>query len=253
MLKNHPTLKHILGRAGWYFVTFLVAVTINFFLPRLGKRQPGRRDHGQGQRRHGHQDCCASKRSSTSKSSGSCEVDAQGKVMRGTDGKPMQAPRSVTQFVNYLGMSLRGDLGSSILQHPKQVSDIIKTALPWTLALQLPTIIFGWLIGNVLGALAAYKRGVFDKVLYPMALLTSAIPAFCFGILLVYVFGIRTGVVPGRRAATTTGSRPSSATPSFRARPTTTCCRSSRCSCSSSAARPSACARCASTSLAPTT
>jgi peptide/nickel transport system permease protein len=88
-------------------------------------------------------------------------------------------------------MSLRGDLGGSILQHPKRVSEIIKTALPWTLALQLPTIIFGWLIGNVLGALAAYKRGVFDKVMYPLALLASAIPAFCFGILLVYIFGIR--------------------------------------------------------------
>ena len=34
------TMKHILGRAGWYFLTFLVAVTINFFLPRLGDANP---------------------------------------------------------------------------------------------------------------------------------------------------------------------------------------------------------------------
>jgi peptide/nickel transport system permease protein len=88
-------------------------------------------------------------------------------------------------------MSLRGDLGGSILQHPKRVSEIIKTAIPWTLALQLPTIIFGWLIGNILGALAAYKRGVFDRIFYPGALLMSAIPAFCFGILLVYWFAIK--------------------------------------------------------------
>jgi len=40
MLKNHPVLKHILGRAAWYLVTFLVAVTINFFLPRMGKANP---------------------------------------------------------------------------------------------------------------------------------------------------------------------------------------------------------------------
>ena len=40
MLRNHPTLKHILGRAGWYLLTFLVAVTINFFLPRLGDANP---------------------------------------------------------------------------------------------------------------------------------------------------------------------------------------------------------------------
>jgi peptide/nickel transport system permease protein len=59
------------------------------------------------------------------------------------------------------------------------------------LALQLPTIVFGWLIGNILGALAAYKRGVFDRVFYPGALLMSAIPAFCFGMLLVYSFAIK--------------------------------------------------------------
>ncbi len=40
MLANYPTLRHILGRAGWYFITFLVAVTINFFLPRLGDANP---------------------------------------------------------------------------------------------------------------------------------------------------------------------------------------------------------------------
>src|SRR6185369_2765135 len=90
-----------------------------------------------------------------------------------------------------LAMSLQGDLGTSILQYPKPVSEIITNALPWTLCLQLPTIVFGWIIGNLLGALAAYKRGVFDRLLYPLALLVSAVPAFCFGILTVYFFGIK--------------------------------------------------------------
>ena len=40
MLKQNPTLRHILGRAGWYFLTFLVAVTINFILPRMGDANP---------------------------------------------------------------------------------------------------------------------------------------------------------------------------------------------------------------------
>jgi peptide/nickel transport system permease protein len=40
MLRKNPTLRHILGRAAWYFVTFLVAVTVNFFLPRLGDANP---------------------------------------------------------------------------------------------------------------------------------------------------------------------------------------------------------------------
>ncbi|HEX7451592.1 MAG TPA: ABC transporter permease [Polyangiaceae bacterium] len=189
MLKNYPTLKHILGRAGWYFVTFLVAVTINFFLPRLGDANPV--DVMMAKASAGLDSASArEKEEAYLKEFGLVQVDDAGHVKRNEQGKPLRTSL-LSQFVNYLGMSLRGDLGGSILQHPKRVSEIIKTALPWTLALQLPTIVFGWLIGNVLGALAAYKRGVFDKVMYPLALLTSAIPAFCFGILLVYFFGIR--------------------------------------------------------------
>jgi peptide/nickel transport system permease protein len=189
MLKNHPALKHILGRAGWYFVTFLVAVTINFFLPRMGKANPV--DTIMAKVSVGLDTKSAkAKEEQYLKDFGLVEVDGAGKVKRSPDGKPIKTSLA-SQFGSYLGMSLQGDLGGSILQHPKRVSEIIKTAIPWTLALQLPTIIVGWLIGNILGALAAYKRGVFDKVFYPLALLMSAIPAFCFGLLLVYWFGIK--------------------------------------------------------------
>lgn len=189
MLNNHPTLKHILGRAGWYIVTFLVAVTINFFLPRLGDANPV--DAMMAKAASGLDKASArEKEEAYLKEFNLVEVDDKGAVKRDAAGRPVRTSLA-SQFVNYLGMSLRGDLGSSILQHPKRVSEIIKAAIPWTLALQLPTIVFGWLIGNVLGALAAYKRGVFDRVMYPLALLTSAIPAFCFGMLLVYVFGVR--------------------------------------------------------------
>lgn len=189
MLKNHPALKHILGRAGWYFITFLVAVTINFFLPRLGDANPV--DAMMAKASAGLDVKSArAKEEQYLKEFGLAVVNEKGEVVRGADGKPLRTSL-MSQFARYLSMSLRGDLGSSIPQYPRRVGDMIKTALPWTLALQLPTIILGWLIGNVLGALAAYKRGVFDKVFYPGALLMSAVPAFCFGILLKYWLGIK--------------------------------------------------------------
>lgn len=189
MLSNHPTLEHIVRRAGWYFVTFLVAITINFFLPRLGDGNPV--DTIVAKVSAGLDSASAkSKEEAYLKEFNLVELDARGQVKRDARGRPVRTSLG-QQFLNYLGMSLRFDLGSSILQHPKRVSEIIKSALPWTLALQLPTIVFGWLLGNLLGALAAYQRGVFDRVLYPLALLASAIPAFCFGMLLVYVLGIR--------------------------------------------------------------
>jgi peptide/nickel transport system permease protein len=190
MLRNHPALKHFLGRAGWYFVTFLFAISINFMLPRLGAANPVDVIMAKLSVQNMDQAAARDKEEAYLKEFGLVEVDAAGKVKRDAQGKPEKTPL-VIQFLRYVRMSLRGDLGSSILQHPKRVSDIIGTAVPWTLALQLPTIILGWFIGNGLGALAAYKRGAFDKLLYPLALLTSAIPAFCFGILLVYLFGIK--------------------------------------------------------------
>ncbi|MFZ5896547.1 MAG: ABC transporter permease [Myxococcota bacterium] len=190
MLKNHPALRHILGRAGWYFVTFLVAVTINFFLPRMGDASPIDTILAKAAGPALDTKAAREKEEAYMKEFALVEVDDQGKVLHDAAGKPIPSPLS-KQFINYLGMSLRGDLGTSILQYPRRVSEIIKSALPWTLALQLPTIILGWIIGNMLGALAAYKRGVFDKAFYPLALLASAIPAFCVGIGLVYIFGIR--------------------------------------------------------------
>jgi peptide/nickel transport system permease protein len=189
MLKNSPALRHIVSRAGWYFATFLVAVTINFILPRLGDASPvdvimARAGSNLDAK------TARAREEAYLKEFGLVAVDDAGEIVRDDAGKPVKASL-VFQFVNYVKMSLSGDLGTSILQHPKRVTEIIKTALPWTVALQLPTIILGWIFGNLLGALAAYRRGAFDRLLYPLALLTSAVPAFCFGILLVYVFGIQ--------------------------------------------------------------
>lgn len=190
VLKNHPSIRHVLGRAGWYFVTFLVAVTINFLLPRLGDASPIDTIMARAEGPSLDSKAAREREEAYLKEFALVEVDSQGRVLHDSAGKPVRTSLP-KQFGNYVLMSLRGDLGASILQYPRRVSEIIKSALPWTLALQLPTIVLGWVIGNLLGALAAYKRGVFDKALYPLALLASAVPAFCVGIGLVYIFAIR--------------------------------------------------------------
>ena len=187
-LQNHPRLRHSLGRALWYFVTFVVAIAVNFFLPRLGDQSPvdtliARAGESLDTRTAREQE------EAYLKEFGLVEVDHAGKIVRAADGKPVETSLP-SQFARYLSLSLQGDLGTSILQYPKSVNEIIGAALPWTIALQLPAIVLGWICGNLLGALAAYRRGFFDKGLYPLALLLSAIPAFCVGILLVFVFSI---------------------------------------------------------------
>ena len=114
MLKNYPTLKHILGRAGWYFVTFLVAITINFFLPRLGDANPV--DTMMAKASAGLDSASAKeKEEAYLKEFNLVEVDEAGKVKHDAHGKPVRTSLG-HQFLNYLEMSLQGDLGGSILQ-----------------------------------------------------------------------------------------------------------------------------------------
>lgn len=194
MFKNHPTLRYILTRGGWYFLTFLVAITINFFLPRLGPSNPvdvilAKAGGGMSDK------ATREKEEAYLKEFGLAEVDKQGTVLRDANGAPVRTS-SWKQFVNYLGMCLKGDLGTSFLNYPKKVTEIIRTAVPWTIALQLPTIVLAWFFGNILGALAAYRRGIFDKLFFPFALGLNSIPFFAFGMILVYLLGIYWPVFP---------------------------------------------------------
>jgi peptide/nickel transport system permease protein len=173
----HPQAAYFLKRSGWYLMTFLVAVLLNFMLPRLGPTNPI--------------DTIMTKLQSPGMDSREYMRIYNSFAAEFNLDKPVHI-----QFLTYLVKVLRGDLGVSFTQHPLSVNAIIGKALPWTLALQIPALLLGWIFGNVLGALAAYKRGVFDKVFYPLSLFFSSIPYFCFGIVLVYLFGIQLEWLP---------------------------------------------------------
>jgi len=188
MLKRFPRVKYIADRAFWYFLTFLVAVSINFFLPRLGKSNPvdvimGKVGAGLGA------EAAKVKEEAYLKEFGLVKVDKAGVIVRDEAGKPVRATL-MSQFGKYVIMTLKGDLGTSFSKYPKTVGQIVADALPWTLALQFPTIILGWLFGNIIGALAAYKRGVYDYVAFPLSLIACSIPFFAVGMLLLYYFAI---------------------------------------------------------------
>ncbi|MFN8400234.1 MAG: ABC transporter permease [Anaerolineales bacterium] len=99
--------------------------------------------------------------------------------------KPM-----IEQFLIYIKNVTRGDFGFSFSQYPRTVSDVIGASIWWTLALQFPAIIVGWLIGNTLGALAAYLKGGFDKVLMPISIFVSNFPAFGMAVIFMVIFGV---------------------------------------------------------------
>ncbi len=174
---NHQSTRYFARRFGWYGLTLFVAMLLNFTLPRLGPANPV--------------DTIMTRLSSPGMDSREYLKLYEHYMQAFNLDKPLPV-----QFVTYVGRTLRGDLGVSFTHHPLTVTDLIGRALPWTLALQIPALLFGWLVGNVLGALAAYRRGIFDRLLYPASLFMSSIPYFCLAIVLVYVFGIQLQWLP---------------------------------------------------------
>jgi peptide/nickel transport system permease protein len=100
------------------------------------------------------------------------------------------------QFFVYVGNLFQGDLGTSFGQYPASVNSLIAAALPWSLVLQIPAILIGWIVGNALGAIAAFKGGWFDHGAFLGSLFLTSIPYYCLAIVLLYVFGVQLGLLP---------------------------------------------------------
>lgn len=163
--------KYLLNKLVWFLITIVCAFVLNFILPRL---MPGDPVAG----------IVARLAQGMSSSTGMKEVYQRYVELFGTN-KPM-----LTQFFIYVKNMLRGDFGLSFSQYPRPVADILRTSLLWTLALQFPAIIVGWLVGNTLGVLAAYLKGGFDKVLMPVSIFVSNLPAFGMAIILLVIFAV---------------------------------------------------------------
>jgi len=170
--------KYFLKKSAWYLLTLFVAVLLNFMLPRLIPGNPV---------------AVIAARSMGNVMDQSTVKKIYDDYMAafGLD-KPV-----FIQFFIYVGNLLRGNLGASFYQYPRTVSDIIGSSVYWTLMLQIPAILTGWFLGNVLGALTAYRKGVFDRVLFPVFLFFSAVPVFGLAYINVYSFAVKLNLFPG--------------------------------------------------------
>jgi peptide/nickel transport system permease protein len=102
----------------------------------------------------------------------------------------------VVQYVDWLARAVQGDMGKSILFH-YSVTDEIAHRLPISLSLGIMALIVGVVVGPVLGAVSAVRRGSWlDSCLTVAATLGITAPSFWVGIMLIYVFGLKLGLLP---------------------------------------------------------
>ncbi|CAB50445.1 ABC transporter permease [Pyrococcus abyssi] len=156
-----------------YFLTFLFAVTLNWLLPRLMPGDPIQ--------------------IMINSALGLSPQERETLLKFYEDLYGLNKPLYV-QFINFWKSLLRGDLGYSIL-YRDSVSNIIKHALPYDIAILFPAIVLSWIIGNWLGALAG-KNKKYDKYLMPVFYFLASIPYFWFAMVLVYFLGVKLNIFP---------------------------------------------------------
>ncbi|KUK22515.1 MAG: Binding-protein-dependent transport systems inner membrane component [Thermotoga sp. 47_83] len=171
--------KYLLRRFIFLLVTYIVATTIVFILPRAIPGNPLSQ--------------ILSNLSRVAQANPEAIRAAEKTLMEEFGlGKPWYV-----QYFEFITKALRGDLGTSITFYPRKVIDLIIPVIPWTLALLLPATIVAWILGNSLGALAAYKRNTWiDKGVLTTSLIVSQIPYYWLGMIFIFLFGVKLGWLP---------------------------------------------------------
>jgi len=102
----------------------------------------------------------------------------------------------VTQYVDYVGKALRGDLGTSYYSQTP-VAKEIATRFPATIELAVAAILFASVVGILLGVMAAVKKNsIFDAAGTVFALIGVSIPIFWLGILFIMFFSATLHLLP---------------------------------------------------------
>ncbi len=166
-------MSFILRRLGMYVVAAWVALTINFFIPRL---MPG----------------------NAVQSIMSKFPDLQPSAYRALEAMlGVGNPGSLWhQYWSYMDDVLHLNFGTDVSQYPAQVSTLIGETLPWTLTLVGMATVIAFLIGTALGILAGWRHGgSLDRVL-PGLMFLQAIPYFFFALILIELFAVKLHVFP---------------------------------------------------------
>lgn len=95
-----------------------------------------------------------------------------------------------SQYLTFWQRLFKGDFGPSFAQFPTPVMTLIRTSLPWTLGLLLTSTILSWIIGNILGGLAAYYSDRrWASIMENIAMVLRPIHYYIIALTLLLLFG----------------------------------------------------------------
>lgn len=184
------SFKFVLRRLLFLLLVIWSASTITFFIPRISSRNPIRERFAELARSGGF-------------SPSDMEAIVQSYNAKFGLDKPL-----MEQYFDYMGSIARFDMGVSFSQYPRTVMQLIGDSLPWSIALLLVTTILSFIIGNLLGAVAAWPRapGWVRSLATPFVLF-QGMPPVLLGILLLFFIAYKLQLAPLGNAYST-GSIP---------------------------------------------
>ncbi|MGB4670068.1 MAG: ABC transporter permease [Bacillota bacterium] len=150
-----------------YLVTFFLAVTINFIIPRM---MPG--------------DPIQLLLSRYSGMEGGREIIERQLTLLFSLDKPL-----IVQYLNFWRSIFTLDFGISIMLFPTPVTTIIRRAIVFDIVLLVPAIIVSWIVGNRLGAFTGVNRRA-DNALMPVFYFLTSSPYFWLGGVLAFFLGV---------------------------------------------------------------
>jgi oligopeptide transport system permease protein len=101
------------------------------------------------------------------------------------------------QYAKYMVNVAQGDLGNSYFYGSRPVSQLILQRLPVSAFIGIQAVIFGLVIGMVLGIVAAlWHNTIWDTLAVVIAILGVSVPTFVLGPVMQYWLGLKLGWFP---------------------------------------------------------
>ena len=104
----------------------------------------------------------------------------------------------VVQFVNYVKNIVKGDFGVSYsVSKNTDISKLLSTRLPVSFRIGGQAVVFGAILGILLGIVAALKSGTWiDSVCTVISVLGVSLPSYVFALAMAYFLGYRANIFP---------------------------------------------------------
>jgi peptide/nickel transport system permease protein len=173
------SLSLVVRRLFFLVLVIWTASTITFFIPRISSRNPIRERFAQ-----------------LARTGGFSPQDLETIVASYNQKFGIDKPL-LEQYVDYMSSVARLDLGVSLNKFPKTVWDLILEAAPWTMGLLFVSTIVAFVLGNLLGAIAAWPRspGWLRGLATPFIVL-QGVPPVILGVLLLFFLAFRLKLLP---------------------------------------------------------